>query len=202
MQFPIHNRVTGAVQFIAEINCSEDTPLGIKIGLAVKWALKNGADLRHADLRYADLRQADLSDADLGGAYLRHADLSHADLSHAYLRQADLRYADLGGADLGGADLGGADLRGADLRGAYLGDHKIKRLIANVTRISDGCEAHVFETVTGEIIGKWGCRTTTLTEFSDHVEGYADPDKRAETRNIIAFVRAEAERLGIGVSAN
>jgi hypothetical protein len=93
----IKNRFTGKVQFTAEIECSEDAAKSIKIGLAVKWALKSGADLRGADL---------------GGAYLRGADLRGADLGDAYLR----------GADLGGANLRGADLRGADLRGADWGE--------------------------------------------------------------------------------
>jgi uncharacterized protein YjbI with pentapeptide repeats len=133
MQFEVRNRLTGAVRFTAEIEATADTPLGVKLGLAVRLAVKakadlRGADLRHADLsgadlrgaylRHADLRGADLSGADLRGAYLRHADLRGADLRGAYLRHADLRGADLSGADLRGAYLRHADLRGADLRGA------------------------------------------------------------------------------------
>ena len=75
----------------------------VKLGLAVKWARENGADLRGADLR---------------GAYLRGADLRGADLRGAYL----------GDANLGGADLRGAYLGDADLRGAYLGDAKNLKL--------------------------------------------------------------------------
>src|SRR3546814_14106043 len=63
----------------------------IKLGLAVRGARKNGADLSDAYLRDADLRGADLSGADLSGAYLRGANLSGANLSGAYLRGADLR---------------------------------------------------------------------------------------------------------------
>ncbi|MEN9925857.1 MAG: hypothetical protein RL268_1983, partial [Pseudomonadota bacterium] len=90
MNFDILNRWTGAVQFIAEIECADDAPRSVKIGLSVKWALKSEANLSGADLRGADLRGANLSGADLYGA------------------------------DLRGADLRGANLRGADLRGANL----------------------------------------------------------------------------------
>jgi len=119
----IRNRWTNRVQITAEITCAPDATIGVKLGLAIRWARRNDADLRGADLRDADLRDADLSgavlrgadlrDADLSGADLRDADLSGADLSGAVLRGADLR-----GADLSGADLSGADLRDADLSGA------------------------------------------------------------------------------------
>jgi uncharacterized protein YjbI with pentapeptide repeats len=140
IKFEVKNRFTGAVQFTAEIDCDKDAPASIKLGLAVRWAIKGGADLSGANLSGAnlggaDLRGADLRGAYLRGAYLRGAYLSGAYLSGAYLRGADLRGAylrgadlsganlsgaNLGGADLRGADLGGADLRGADLRGANL----------------------------------------------------------------------------------
>lgn len=63
MKFDIPNRFTGAVQFTAEIDCSEDAPLSIKVGLAVEWAMKSGANLSRADLSRADLREANLSGA-------------------------------------------------------------------------------------------------------------------------------------------
>ena len=74
-KFEVRNRWTGAVQFAAEISVTPDMLLSVKLGLAVKWARKNGADLSGADLSGAYLRGADLS-----GAYLRGADLSGADL--------------------------------------------------------------------------------------------------------------------------
>jgi len=86
----VHNRWSNAIQFTAEILCRPDASIGVKLGLAVRWARRNGADLSGADLRDADLRGADLSDADLRDAVLR------------------------------GADLRGAVLRGADLRGALV----------------------------------------------------------------------------------
>jgi len=126
----IRNRWTNAVQFTADITCAPDATIGVRIGLAVKWARQNGADLRDAnlsgadlsgaDLRGANLRDADLRDANLSGADLRGANLRDADLSGADLSGADLRDANLRGAYLSGAYLSGADLRGAYLRGAYL----------------------------------------------------------------------------------
>jgi len=121
----IRNRWTNAVQFTADITCAPDATIGVRIGLAVKWARQNDANLRGANLRDADLSSADLSSANLRGADLRYADLSdadlrYADLSDANLSGADLRYADLSSADLRYADLRGADLSSANLRGADL----------------------------------------------------------------------------------
>lgn len=49
-KFEVRNRWTNAVQFTAEITCAPDASFGIKFGLAVRWARRNGADLRGADL--------------------------------------------------------------------------------------------------------------------------------------------------------
>ena len=117
MQFEIKSRWTGAVIFTAEIEADENTSTNIKLGLAVKVAVKARANLRDADLRGANLGGADLGDANLRDADLRDADLRGANLGDANLRDADLR-----GANLGGADLRDADLRGANLGGADLGD--------------------------------------------------------------------------------
>jgi len=110
MKFEIRNRWTGAVRFGAEIEATDDTPLRARIGLAVRWAIANKADLTGADLRSAVLRSANLAGADLAGADLAGADLADADLAGA-----DLAGADLAGAALRGADLTDADLTGADL---------------------------------------------------------------------------------------
>ncbi len=112
----IRNRWTNAVQFTADITCAPDATIGVRIGLAVKWARQNDANLRGADLRGANLRGADLSSANLRGADLRYADLSDADLSGADLSDANLSGADLRYADLSSADLRYADLSDADLR--------------------------------------------------------------------------------------
>jgi len=140
MEFKILNRFSSEVKFTAEIDCKEDEATSIKIGLAVKWAIKTsanlsgadlsgadlsranlyGADLYGADLSGADLYGADLSGADLSRANLSRADLSRADLYGAYLSRADLSRANLSRADLSRADLYGANLSGADLSGANL----------------------------------------------------------------------------------
>jgi hypothetical protein len=72
------SRYTGSILFTADIDCDETAGTSIKLGLAVKWAVKSGAYL--------------------GGAYLGGAYLGGAYLGGAYL----------GGAYLGGAYLGGA----------------------------------------------------------------------------------------------
>jgi hypothetical protein len=127
MKFNITNRFSGAVQFTAEIDCADDAGTSVKIGLAVMWAIKSGADLSGAYLSGAYLSGADLSRADLSGADLSRADLSRADLSWAYLSGADLSRADLSGADLSGAYLSGADLSGAYLSGADLSGADLSR---------------------------------------------------------------------------
>ena len=115
---PITNRWSGDVQFTAKIAADDTTPLGVRIGLAVKWAISSGANLSGANLSVADLSGADLSGANLSGANLSGANLSGADLSGVNLSGADLSGADLSGADLYGANLYGADLSRADLYGA------------------------------------------------------------------------------------
>ncbi|QIG68681.1 pentapeptide repeat-containing protein [Rhizobium phage RHph_TM3_3_14B] len=130
MNFDILNRFTGEVQVTAEIDCDATAIPSVKLGLAVKWAIKEkkdlyganlyGADLRSANLRSANLRSADLRSANLYGADLRSADLRSANLGSADLYGANLRSANLYGANLGSADLYGANLYGADLYGANL----------------------------------------------------------------------------------
>ena len=85
MKYEILNRFTGNVQFIAEIECKVDELPSIKLGLAVKSAIKEKANFYGADLYGADL-----SGADLRGANFYGADLSVADLRGANLRGADL----------------------------------------------------------------------------------------------------------------
>ncbi len=69
MKYEIKNRWSGAVQFTAEIKCKKTEIESIKIGLAVKWAVKNDANLCDANLCDANLSGANLCDANLcGGA--------------------------------------------------------------------------------------------------------------------------------------
>ena len=111
IKFDVLNRYSGELQFTAEISCAADALPSIKLGLAVRWAVKNKADLRSANLSSANLRYADLSSANL-----RSADLSYANLRSANLRYADLSYADLSSADLRYANLSYANLSSANLR--------------------------------------------------------------------------------------
>ena len=80
MKYDILNRFTGKVQFTAEIDATDQTSQNVKVGLSVKWAVKNQANLYRADLSGANLSGADLSGADLYGANLSGADLSRARL--------------------------------------------------------------------------------------------------------------------------
>ena len=68
--YKIINRLTGEVQFTAEIECAPDASPSIKLGLAVKFAIKSRANLSGADLSGADLSGADLSGANLSEAVL------------------------------------------------------------------------------------------------------------------------------------
>ncbi|PZT99928.1 MAG: hypothetical protein DI624_04160 [Brevundimonas sp.] len=95
MPFEVRNRWTGEVQFTAQITCAPDATPAVKLGLAVKWGVKEKANLAGANLAGANLAGADLDGANLAGA-------------------------NLAGADLDGANLAGAYLDGANLAGAYL----------------------------------------------------------------------------------
>jgi hypothetical protein len=138
-KFDILNRWSGEVLFTAELACSPDTLPSVKLGLAVKMAVKARANL--ADAYLAD---ADLAGANLAGANLARANLAGANLARAYLVGANLADAYLAGANLAGANLAraylvganladadlaraylvGANLVGANLAGAYLADAK------------------------------------------------------------------------------
>lgn len=56
-KFDVLNRFTRAVQFTAEITCSPDASMSLKLGLAIKWAVKARANLSGADLSGADLSE-------------------------------------------------------------------------------------------------------------------------------------------------
>ena len=81
MKFDIRNRLSGEVQFTADIDCDEGAEIGIKIGLAVKWAVKTGANLDRANLDRANLDRANLYGANLNGANLTGANLTGANLN-------------------------------------------------------------------------------------------------------------------------
>jgi len=106
ISFDVTNRWTGAVQFTAQIECAEDAPASIKLGLAVKWGVKI-----RKNLAYANLAGAYLAGADLADAYLAGADLADANLAGAYLAGANLVGADLARANLVRANLADAKWR-------------------------------------------------------------------------------------------
>ena len=173
MKYEIKHRFAGTVQFTAEINCDENESDPIKLGLAVKWGLKNKSNLRNADFSNADLRGAYLSGANLyganlGNAYLSNANLSNADfskanLSNAYLGNANLSNADFSNAYLGNADFSKANLSNADFRGANLGDSD---LISGGQRL-DGYEFYG-QIKDGELWIKAGCRYFSIDEARRH----------------------------------
>ena len=127
----IVNRFSGEVMFTAEIECAADElPSMIKLGLAVRAAIKAranlaganlaGANLADANLAGANLARANLADAYLADANLARANLARANLAGAYLAGANLARANLARANLAGDYLAGANLADANLAGAYL----------------------------------------------------------------------------------
>ena len=82
----IHRCWTGAVMFTADVEAGLSTA-GLKLGAAIKIAIKAGVSLGEADLCGAYLRGADLGGADMSGAYLRGADLRGAYLRGACLNE-------------------------------------------------------------------------------------------------------------------
>ena len=73
MKYDIHNRWTGNVIVTAEIDCDESASASVKLGLAVRWAVKVRADLTDANLARANLARANLAGACLARANLAGA---------------------------------------------------------------------------------------------------------------------------------
>jgi hypothetical protein len=117
----------------------------VKLGLAIKWAVKSGANLSDAYLRDANLSGANLSDAYLRGANLSGANLSDANLSGANLSDAYLRGANLSGANLSGAYLRGANLSDAYLRDANLSGEQLRPFKADLFLTLDSLHAGPLE---------------------------------------------------------
>ena len=57
-KYEVRSRFTNALQFTAEISVTPDMLPCVKLGLAVKWGLVNGADLSNANLSNANLSGA------------------------------------------------------------------------------------------------------------------------------------------------
>ena len=165
MKYEIRNRLTGEIQVTAEIECAEDSPISIKLGLAVRWAVK--------------------ARANLAGAYLAGADLADATLAGA----------DLAGADLAGANLARANLAGAYLAGANLAGAKIKRLVTIVHRVNDPYQFIALDTDKGLRIVAGCRNFSPEEYRAHVSESYPDTSKAEETLAIIAFIEARAAAL-------
>ncbi len=126
-KFDVLKRFTGEVLFTAELDCDDDTPSSIRLGLAVKWGVKNRANLNGANLDGASLYRANLNGANLDGANLNGANLDGANLNGANLDGANLNGANLDGANLNGASLYRANLDGASLYRANLNGASLYR---------------------------------------------------------------------------
>jgi hypothetical protein len=108
-KFEIKSRWDHSVLFTAELGDEFDSEsYSMRLGAAVKIAVRADANLADANLVDADLAGAYLVDAYLARANLARANLVGADLSGANLSRANLTRADLTGASLVGANLVGA----------------------------------------------------------------------------------------------
>ena len=176
IKFDVLNRFTGAVQFTAEIECDEGASVSVKLGLAVRWAVKARADLAGANLAGADLARADLAGANLAGA-----DLAGADLAGANLVGADLAGADLAGADLAGADLIDGGQRSDGYR--FVGSVKDGALM-----ISAGCRYLAIADAR-----KHWTATRGGTALGDETQAILDHIERvANVRGLITAAKSEA----------
>jgi uncharacterized protein YjbI with pentapeptide repeats len=188
MKFDIHNRWTGGVQFTAEIECADDAPISVKIGLAARWAIKTNAHLSGVDLSCANLSRVDLSCANLSHADLSGANLSHANLSHANISGVDLSCADLSRANIYGANLYCADLSGANISGANISGAKGGDLVLARTRILPD----------GDIIGWKKCADGVVVKLlipSDAKRSHAFGRKcRAEFADVLEIIGADVAR--------
>jgi len=148
------------------------------------------------------LSGANLSVAYLRGANLAEADLTGADLTGANLIGAYLRGANLAEASLAGANLRGASLAEANLNGATINGDKLDRLLARVTRVSDGHEFFLFALQDGPSKVKAGCRWMTIADYRAHVAAnYPDTSKARETLNILDyFTKVQEDAFSISNS--
>jgi len=168
------------------IECDPSALSGVKLGIAVRVAVKS---------------RADLSGANLTGAYLSRADLSGADLTGAYLTGANLSRANLTGAYLSGADLSGANLTGANLSRAKINGEPVTRCFARIMR-DDGYSFLAFTLESGGVKIMAGCRWFTVAEFRAHVAAeYPNTAKATETLWIIDAIERRASVLGIALEA-
>lgn len=201
IKFNVIKRASGAPQFTAEIDCAEDTPTSIKVGLAVRWAISVGADLTYTDLAGAYLVGANLSGANLSGVSLLHANLMGANLTDANLADAYLALANFTGACLTGANLVGAllthaNLVGPDLMGAYLvGADPAHAPIKDIATLGypDGWNAWTYVTEARGQRVQIGCHNKTIAEGRQYWAGKAN---RREVMVALDYAEAIAKIRG------
>jgi hypothetical protein len=184
-KYAIKNRWTGTVIFEAEIGAEYSGQSdSVKLGIAVKIAVKARANLADAYLAGANLVGANLAGANLADAYLAGANLAGANLAGANLAGANLVDANLAWARLARANLAGANLAGANLAG---------RIIDGGIR-ADGYRFLLTRTEPGEWRVKAGCRNFTLAEAREHWgASYGRTELGAEALAIIDHMVALAE---------
>ena len=181
------------------IECDPSALSGVKLGIAVRVAVKERANLSGANLSGANLSGADLSGAYLSEANLSRAYLSEANLSGAYLSGANLSRANLSRADLSGAYLSGANLSGAYLSGAKINGEPVTSCFARIMR-DDGYGFLAFTLESGGVKIMAGCRWFTVAEFRAHVAAkYPDTAKATETLWILDAIERRAAHLGISL---
>lgn len=184
ISFDILDRWSGAVIFTAEIDADEGASRIIKLGRAVRIAVKAKANLRRANLRRANLRWANLRRADLSGANLIGADLSGANLIGA----------DLSGADLSGVNLIGANLSGVNLSGAPAIEDIHAKVYAAATAEPELFDMTTFASGSGHTCGTAQCRAGWVL----HVAGKEGLDLEAKIGTAAAamaiYIASDPER--------
>jgi len=190
IKFNVHDRFTGTVLFTAEIDCAKNASHSLKLGLAVKWAIKAGANLAGAYLAGANLADAYLADANLVNANLADANLAGANLADANLANAKLAGANLGGANLAGANLAHANLANAKCQFGVL---RGLRPVIQIGPIgSESALLSAYHTDTGCHVRR-GCFSGSLDDFAAAVdETHGDNACGREYRALIAFLRVWA----------
>jgi hypothetical protein len=204
IKFNILNRASRKPQFTAEINCAEDTPLSIKIGLAVMRAISVGADLTHTDLIGAHLANANLVGANLAGADLIGANLAGADLTDVNLAGANLAGANLACANLTNANLTDSKFTSINPMRAFLagadpaflvGADPMHAPIEDIATLGypDGWAAWTYLTQAKEQRVQIGCRNKTIAEGRQY---WAGKENRREVMAALDYAEAIAKIRG------
>lgn len=207
--FYIRNIYTNAVKVAVKIECDPDTPRSIKLGLAVKAAIKERANFNSANLPEANLSRADLSMANFNEACLYKANFIKANLTNANFAWANLTGANLTGANLIGtyfakanlaetilsdANFNGAIFVDTKFSGATIGEHILTGIIARATRL-DGHEFFLFGTEGGHII-RADFQTLTIQSYRLHVaKAYPDTPKATETLAILDYFERRLDEV-------